>query len=150
MTPAVRASQVPSHAGFTSDLAAHFAHGLVIATPDYFIMARPVRRDAEPEALLDPWHSFTAPDAWMVWLAAGDLRKAMASLWPIHGGGKVWLAFQTDGPARFVKVTRLQQLYGQRISRISKQCQGSEASGAIHEGSASSGVPDGSADEGAG
>lgn len=132
MTPAQTASQVESHAGFASDLAAHFAPGgIVISEPRFFIMARPVRRDAAQDALLNPWRRWQHPDAWMVWLAAGDLAAALETLWPMFGGGKVWLAFQTDGPARFVRINLILKLYGQRRWKQQRSPQAPEAE---HEG----------------
>ena len=117
MSPATIAAQVPSYAGFASDVSAHLLHGVVVATPEYFIMARPVRRDAEPMDLLNPWTQYAEPDGWMVWLAAGDLRLAMTTLWPLLGQGKVWLAFQRDGPAKWCRASKLLHLYGQGKQR---------------------------------
>ena len=121
MSPATRAAHVPSHAGFANDIAAHLAHGIVVSTPEYFVMARKVRRDAAQLDLLNPWTQYAEPDAWMVWLAAGDLRAAMRMLWPLFGEGKVWLAFQRDGPAKFVRAGKLSHLYGQGQQRFEQQ-----------------------------
>lgn len=131
MSPATRASQVPSHAGFANDIAAHLAHGLVVSTPVYFVMARKVRRDAAPLDLLNPWTTYQQPDSWMVWLAAGDLRAAMRDLWPVFGEGKVWLAFQRHGPAVFVRAGKLSNLYGQGQQRF-KQQEGDQTAAAVH------------------
>lgn len=138
MSPAQRASQVESHAGFTSDLAAHLAPGgVVVSTDRFFIMLRPVRRDAEPDGLLNPWLRWDQPDAVMVWLAAGDMAEALAFVWPQVGEGKCWVAFQRDGPARFVRVTLLQSLYGKRRRR--KQRQGDQAAAAVDAGQPTAG-----------
>ena len=115
MSPAHRAAAVPSHAGFTADLAAHLLPGgVVVSTPEFFVMARPVRRDAADDDLLNACHRWEDPDAWMVWLAAGDLRAAMAMLWPLFGGGKSWLAFQTRGQPLWVRAVLVRTLYGKR------------------------------------
>lgn len=119
MSPAEKAMAVDSHAGFASDLLAHLAPGGVVVSNDvYFIMARPVRRDASVDALLNPWMRWEDADAWMVWLAAGDMAQALGVLWPMFGDGKKWLAFQRRDHPQFVRVTLIEilieKLYGQR------------------------------------
>ena len=84
MTPVELAAQVYTReecsATFQSDLEAHLLTGYVHSTPTAFVMARPVSILADEALILDPWHSFPREeqDAWLVWLAAGDLASLLA------------------------------------------------------------------------
>ena len=81
MTPVERAAAVYEREDcartFREDLEAHLLNGYVYSTPTAFVMARPVRHDAPREELVNPWHVFPRGewDAWMVYLAAGDLEE---------------------------------------------------------------------------
>lgn len=81
MTPVERAAAVYQREDcartFREDLEAHLLNGYVLSTPTAFVMARPVRHDAPREELVNPWHVFPRGewDAWMVYLAAGDLAE---------------------------------------------------------------------------
>lgn len=75
---------------FTEDLEAHMRHGWVISTPTIFLMARPVRSDWPDSVVLNPWELTEAPDAWHVWLAAGEWREAFSHApFPLR-----WVSFQ--------------------------------------------------------
>lgn len=112
MNPFEAAAGVESVAGFTNDLAAHLqAGGLVLSTPEVFIMLRPVRSDALVDHLCNPWFRWPEPcDAWFVWVLAGDGTAALDLLVP-RFGRKKWLAFQTDGPPRFVRLSLVERLW---------------------------------------
>lgn len=57
---------------FELDLLLHLRHGYVFSTPRYFIMGRPVKRDAPLEKIVDPTVVFgPEADAWLVYCAAG-------------------------------------------------------------------------------
>lgn len=79
--PAMRAARVYfdecCSTSFEEDLDAHLIHGHVVSTPEYFIMARPVKRDAPAEYITDAMFYFPPEecDCWHIWLAAGDWRK---------------------------------------------------------------------------
>lgn len=81
MTPVERAAAVYEREEcartFREDLEAHLLNGYVISTPTAFVMGRPVRHDAPREEIVNPWHVFPRGgwDAWMVYLAAGDLAE---------------------------------------------------------------------------
>lgn len=51
-------------------------NGYVFSTPDVFLVARPVMRDADAELIADPLYPFLEHeiDAWFVAIAAGDPR----------------------------------------------------------------------------
>lgn len=120
MSPVERARLVPSVLGFDNDLRAHLEPGgIVVSTPDLFCMCRPVDSRAPHEDLANPfmrWPS-EACDTCMVWLCVGSLVAAWGLLWDRYGGQE-WLAFQTDGPVRFVSAGKVRYLiYGQRRSR---------------------------------
>lgn len=63
-------------------LNAHLAQGYCVSSPDYFICARPVNKDAPECELIDPNFEFSLQqcNAWFVYMAAGD---AIASLWTV-------------------------------------------------------------------
>lgn len=83
MTPVEQAAAVYARewcsGTFREDLEAHLIGGYVFSTPRGFVMLRPV--DSAAAEALDPWHVFPLErrDAWLIWLAAGDL----ASLLPL-------------------------------------------------------------------
>jgi hypothetical protein len=103
---------VKSVAGFTNDLAAHLEPGgIVVSCPEFFLMARPVRRGAHADQLTNPWWRWDAAecDAWMIWLAAGSLVRAVEALVPVFGE-REWIGFQTEGPVRFWRMRSLMAL----------------------------------------
>ena len=51
---------------FEEDLAAHFNHGYVFSTPEYFMMVRPVNHNATQEAINNVWKAFH-PLNWDTW-----------------------------------------------------------------------------------
>lgn len=57
----------------------HLQHGVVIARPDAFLMARRVASAAEDgeHLTLRPPHGTEVLDCWHVWAAAGDLRALL-------------------------------------------------------------------------
>lgn len=87
---------------FWRDLHAHLACGYVHSTPDYFVMARPVLSTARPEEIANAFKTWSEPDAWFIWLMAGDMTKAWGRFpfeLPLIGfsrrGGKAkFLSFQ--------------------------------------------------------
>lgn len=84
MTPVEQAAAVYERewcaASFREDLEAHLLGGYVHSTPAAFVMARPVCSTAAEGLILDPWHAFepAACDAWLIWLAAGDVAGLLA------------------------------------------------------------------------
>lgn len=77
MTPVEQAAAVyqkePCARSFREDLEAHLLNGYVFSTPTAFVMARPIDSTAPPHLAANPWHSFEKPDAWLIYLGAGDL-----------------------------------------------------------------------------
>jgi hypothetical protein len=84
LTPYEQAARVyeqePCARPFVEDLEAHLYNGYVFNTPALFVMGRAVISSAEPSLIVDPWHRFPQEkcDAWLVYLAAGDLRSLLA------------------------------------------------------------------------
>jgi hypothetical protein len=82
MTPVLKAAAVyeqePCVRTFAQDLEAHLLHGLVVSTPDLFLMARPVSHDAIGDKIVNPWHNTweSEPDCWHLYLYAGDMMTA--------------------------------------------------------------------------
>lgn len=64
----------------------HARHGFVYATPDFFVMGRPVNRKAAPELIRDATHAFPREecDAWFIHAAAGNMPKMWSiTPWPL-------------------------------------------------------------------
>lgn len=73
-------SSEPCARTFKEDLEASLLHGHVHCTPELFVMGRAVVSTAPRDEIVNPWHVFQADkcDAWMIYLAAGNLAKALA------------------------------------------------------------------------
>lgn len=105
---------------WVATLRAYLACAYVVSSPTCFVMARPVKHDADPEQIFDVRHCFERPDCWLIHTAAGELRE-MVKHWPF------WLplvAFHRVGDRRpgphelrFYQTSRLHQLIdsGRRI-----------------------------------
>lgn len=81
MTPAEQAASVyqrePCRRTFAEDLEAHLVNGHVHSTPEFFLMARKVRKDATYAEIIDPYSpQHENPDCWLVWLYAGNMKAA--------------------------------------------------------------------------
>ncbi len=90
----------------------HKAHGFLFATPDFYVMGRPVRKYAPIEQILDVTHRFDVAtcDTWFVFLLTGDVRKAWAILpWELP-----WMCWVRDNDPtqelRFFETRRLMRL----------------------------------------
>jgi hypothetical protein len=92
---------------FREDLEAHLLNGFVYSTPDAFLMGRPVRRDANPEDIVNPWVNFTDPDCWHCYLFSGSLHHTM-SMPPFK---LPWVSYERKNRLRFY-----------RWSDIERQC----------------------------
>jgi hypothetical protein len=57
---------------FFTDLHAHLVHGYVFCGPTFFLMGRAVDKDAPYEEITNPVVQFSKPNAWLIYLAAGD------------------------------------------------------------------------------
>lgn len=89
MTPAekILALYEGDHVKLAADVLRFMQHGYVISTPDFFLMGRPTRK-ASPLAVHKDGN-----DTWLVWAAAGDLRKIIAAMpCPLP-----WLAWSRRG-----------------------------------------------------
>lgn len=77
---------------FPQDLCLHLRYGWVLSSPSFFMMGRPVLHTAPESLILNPTYRFNAPDAWLVWVAAGphprDLYRHMPFPLPYLGWQK--------------------------------------------------------------
>ena len=102
---------------FLDELEQHFEHGYVVATPEAFAMARPVRSDWDTAKFRDI--SQVAPldeaDAWFIWLLAGRLEVAVRWLpRPLP-----FLGYSRRGSlCRFVAWERLQRLVERHVCAL--------------------------------
>lgn len=90
---------------FTDDLEQHFLFGYVVATPEAFAMARPVRSDWTADKIRTPFEAepLETADCWFIWVLAGKLDVAMRWL-PCE---LPLLGFARRGkPAKFVEWSR--------------------------------------------
>lgn len=55
----------------------HLLAGVVISTPEVFVMGRSVRHDVEEWKIIESMVTFSNPDCWYVFAMAGDLEKAL-------------------------------------------------------------------------
>lgn len=92
----------------------HKARGFVFATPEFYVMGRPVRKYAPLEQILDIEHNFAFPscDTWYIFQMTGDVAKAWAVLpWSLP-----WVCFVRDNDPtselRFYETHRLMRLSG--------------------------------------
>jgi hypothetical protein len=81
MTPVEQAAAVyerePCARSFREDLEAHLLHGVVVSTPEFFCMGRPVLACANREQIVDPWYNdFPIWDCWHLYLWAGPMMSA--------------------------------------------------------------------------
>jgi len=98
----------PQDAPFADYIAWHMAYGFVFATPEYFVMGRPVTRSRfHPD-------SFDAPaadnDCWYVHAMAGNVSK----VWDILPYPLGWVAFERSRGGKLelqiVELERLRRL----------------------------------------
>ena len=107
-SPAIQAARVydqePCANTFEHDLYWHLQNGYVFSTPEYFIMGRPVKKDAPEWLLLRPDKKIEGTcDAWLVWLAAGrlDVLPDVMPYW------LPWIGFQRRNKLRWYETDRL-------------------------------------------
>jgi len=112
MTPVEQAKAVYDREecarSFREDFEAHLLGGYVTSTPEYFAMARPVIRAADAADIVNPWVTFDREDcdAWLIYLAAGDLAQLIAAP-PFH---LPWIGWERDNVLRWRDLTRLQRM----------------------------------------
>ncbi len=56
---------------FFTDFHLHLEGGIIVVTPNLFLMGRAVIKSAPYEEITNPAVQFEKPDAWLVYLAAG-------------------------------------------------------------------------------
>ena len=112
MTPFEQARQVYAHEpcarSFEQDLQLHYLHGFVFSTPKYFIMGRPVDKDAAPALIVNPAHTFDIRvcNCWHIYLMAGGHAEAWDIMpWPLG-----WFSFERRNELRFYPAERIRRL----------------------------------------
>jgi len=91
---------------FAQDLEAHLLHGLVISTPDLFLMARPVSHDASGDKIVNSWHNTwdNEPDCWHVYLYSGEMMSAFFQ-------SSTWLPYVSFERKNRLRVYRREVIY---------------------------------------
>lgn len=88
---------------FSEDLELHLRYGYVYSTPNSFIMGRAVDRYADSECIVDPSVVFDHPNAWLVYLAAGDMSEFFLRQ-PFF---LPWVGWERENKLRFYKTVHL-------------------------------------------
>lgn len=98
---------------FEHDLVLHFEHGFVFATPQYFVMGRPVKSSAPTGEILNP--EITWPrdecDCWHVWLCIAPDMLTVMRLMPWH---LPKVSFERSHELRLLEMERIKQ-FNERI-----------------------------------
>jgi hypothetical protein len=88
---------------FQEDIDLHLRYGYVFATPEMFVMGRPVKKSASYLDITCPWVTFAEPDCWWVYLAAGKMTQMFRHLpYPLP-----WLGWEVNNKPRFFRYERL-------------------------------------------
>jgi hypothetical protein len=96
----------PCARSFDEDLRRHHLYGYVFSSPSCFIMGRPVEKNAQERLIKDPSVRFYNPDAWLVYLAAGDLAEFFKhEPYPLP-----WLGWERDNHLRFYRRDNVRRL----------------------------------------
>jgi hypothetical protein len=68
----------PPAIGWTHALDFHLQHGMILSTPDCFVMLRPIPDDAADADIiaLKNW-PIPSPTTWHIWMAAGNLTALL-------------------------------------------------------------------------
>lgn len=96
-------------------LNAHLGQGYCVSSPEYFICARPVNKDAHICEIEDPNFDFPLQEcnAWFVYIAAGD---ALTSLWTVLPHDLPFVMFyRCDERCRIYSNDRLRKLSHGRL-----------------------------------
>lgn len=105
-----QARGVESLGGFSNDLNAHLQPGgIVLSTPEVFIMLRRVKIPASVERIVNPWERWPSEECncWFIWLLCGSGAAALETLVPRHGRLE-WAGFQTSGGPKFLRFNKLE------------------------------------------
>jgi hypothetical protein len=91
---------------FRTDLHLHLIHGYVFSTPEGFIMGRPVYRGGRYEEITNPAFRFPLPDAWLVYLAAGDGLRVFFQYEPYE---LPWIGWERNNKLRFYRTEQIKR-----------------------------------------
>lgn len=96
---------------FETDLAAHLLRSYVFATPEMFVMGRPVISTAAPELIVDPVHSFPTKlcDCWHVYLAGIDGAAGFRDLFRFLPYALPLISFERRNRLRFHSWERMKE-----------------------------------------
>jgi hypothetical protein len=89
----------------------HLMFGYVQATPDYFVLGRPVPKDVPYDEMIDITNSYPSEDcnAWCIYFYAGNMQKVFDNL-PFS---LPYIVFEHKGSTKIYLLDKLKQ----RISR---------------------------------
>lgn len=98
-------------------LAEHIVSGWVISTEEYFLLARPVKKDAPDELILDPTVQFHDADCIHCYIAAS---QSLPLLWTLAPDRYEWVSYQIAKSAgyqiRYRKLSTLDR-HGKRKAK---------------------------------
>jgi hypothetical protein len=82
---------------FARDLELHLKFGYIYSSPDAFVMGRAVNRNGDPSDIVNPEFQFDLVDAWLVYLAVGDIREFfLREPYPLP-----WVGWERNNVLRF-------------------------------------------------
>jgi len=89
----------------------HLMFGYIIATPDYFVMGRPVPRGISHKDMIDITKTYPVAecDAWCIYFYSGNMQKVFSNL-PFS---LPYVVFERNGNSKIYLLDKLKQ----RISR---------------------------------
>lgn len=101
-------TQEPCARSFELDVELHLMFGFVFATPDFFIMGRPVDSAGRHEDIVNPSFEFPKDkcDCWMVYLMAGDVTK----VWNIMPYPLPKVCFERRNELRFYSLDSIRRI----------------------------------------
>lgn len=84
---------------FYKDLAEHSSQGQIYFSEDYFLIAKKIRKGAKISEIMNPFHEFSDPDCWMVYLYSGNIRIPFE----VADVPLPWVCFERRGSLKYYR-----------------------------------------------
>jgi hypothetical protein len=96
----------------------HLMFGYVHATPDYFVMARPVPKDVPVDDMIDITNVYPSADcnAWCIYFYSGDMQKVFDNI-PFS---LPYIVFERNGRPKIYLLDKLKQRISKTYGIISE------------------------------
>jgi hypothetical protein len=123
MTDSLLSDRSPAQKGFDfygeelfyKVLDLHLMFGYVYASPDYFVMGRPVPKTVSYEDMLDITKTYTLSecDAWCIYFLSGDIKK----VWEILPFDLPYIVFERKGSTKIYLLEKLKRTISRNYGR---------------------------------